>query len=122
MAFRSDPHVDRAYNKHSTTHPTVSLVSHPPGQFTFRTHVHTGPDVDHSPSLPANSEIDHLALSVSLMGATFLPEDETKSVVLDALPDEILVLVLRTLGQEGNWATRTWLTIFLAPSWTCIIG
>lgn len=56
------------------------------------------------------------------MGATFLPEDETKSVVLDALPDEILVLVLRTLGQEGNWATRTWLTIFLAPSWTCIIG
>ncbi|KAL7414818.1 hypothetical protein BDY24DRAFT_414023 [Mrakia frigida] len=117
-AFRLDDNIDRVYNAlkrradlhHPPSSHTLSSVAPPSSStseaatFDFKTQFQTGPDFDTvaEPSFDPTAELEE---SFNQLGQHFVAEDETQEVLLNRLPNEVLLVVLRTLGKAGDWAT-----------------
>jgi F-box protein 9 len=113
-AFQLDDQVDRLYDRserhrvHSPETTTTLLPSSPPKpsltpHFPFQVNRHLGPSFDHrtppSESVTANLRTELQSTEERLR---FEPEGEGKEVILERLPFEVSVLVLRALGQKGE--------------------
>ncbi|KAH9942007.1 hypothetical protein B0H21DRAFT_878056 [Amylocystis lapponica] len=111
MAFRMDPHVDRAYHKVETQHAAsdASDPGHGDAGKTRHGKAAAASSGGHADAEDLAAGMQAVALSPSAhapvvhwpRGLTFEPEDEQAKTPLQVLPDELLVLVLRNLDASA---------------------
>jgi F-box protein 9 len=112
QAFRMDPNVDKAFHSHGAEQlqhsDAPSLPGHNPR------HKSDSAAVDNLTQRFDALSVKHAGASRSIVTGTlaslldkfpqdliFVPEDEKSGVPLNSLPDEILVLILRSLDTTG---------------------
>lgn len=114
-AFQLDDQVDRLYDKSerqrlkSPEQPTTTLPTSPTqatsststSHFPFQVNRHLGASYDHT-TPPSESFTANLRARLQDEDPQFEPEEEGRPVILEKLPFEALVLVLRALGQAGD--------------------
>ena len=82
--------------------PSIPDGEHAP--YVFKAEYQRGPEFD-TVAVPSYDPTAELEESFAHLGTHFIEEEEGKGVILNTLPNEVLVDVLRKLGQAGDWAS-----------------
>lgn len=97
-----EPHPDQPIT--TTNAAPIPGPTDEPAPYVFKAEYQRGPEFD-TVAVPSYDPTAELEKSFAHLGVHFVEEEEGKGVILNTLPNEVLVVVLRKLGQAGDWAS-----------------